>query len=178
MEALAHWLRKRVRVVVRCALFGTIYGMACGGIYGAVVGVVIGAPFGAFYGAIGGCVFGVLGGLIGGPAGWRLAGLVGGLVAALAVLHPGGWNHGGLAMMPTWFYVLPSVIGGSVGTGIGVGLRRGASPLPGVTHFAETVRAIETEPLPPRLPRPTWPSELTPAAAPEGRGDEPSPANG
>jgi hypothetical protein len=166
---------KRCRLLLTCIGFGAAYGVVVGAIFGSAIFPAFasaGALLGAILGGLGGLVSGLVGGLVRGPAGWAIGGGLGGFLAAV----PFAFLFGGptLSMVP-WMLLLlvaPAPIGALLGLGVGIGIRRGKSVLPGVRRLARRIEATENAtPLPPRAP---GSADLTPVAAPEGRGDEPS----
>jgi hypothetical protein len=157
--------------VVACSLVGIGYGAVCGAAVGSLAGL-LGSLVGGVLGGAGGLGAGVLGRWVGGPAGWGFAGLVGGYLAGCGlVLAFEGWLWlPEIAALP----LIPGGIGAAVGIGVGRGLRRGQSPLPGVTELAgvlaRTRAPVEAQ------EQPALPKEVAPAEAPAGRGDEPAAA--
>jgi WD40 repeat protein len=127
----------------------------------------VAALLGGSAGIAGGFVFGLLGPALRGRAGWTLAGLLGGAAATLPVYTIGWWLE---PILPNpFFYLLPGLIGAATGAAIGAGVRRGASPLPGVDAMVRILAEADS-PLAART-RPA-PVEMTPSEAPVGRGDE------
>jgi hypothetical protein len=174
---------RKLKGLFACALFGAVYGAACGALYGAMLAgprlAGAGGFFGAFLGGAGGCVFGVAGGIIGGPLGWGLAGALGGYAAVAVLAGPTAifgnpWepltSGAGFA---TAYLLVPPALGATLGVAVGRGLRKGTSPLPGVNALAKVMNA----PLSALTSRSAdRPPDVVPATAPQGRGDEASPA--
>jgi hypothetical protein len=160
------FIARRLKVMGACVLFGAAYGAVCGALYGTLLVPGFGTAFGAVYGLMMGCVSGIIGGVVGGPLGWCLAGMLGSVAPWLL---DGSWT-----VLWNLFVVPPAGIGGCLGVAVGLGLRKGKSRLPGVEPLSRVIYPDG----PPRRPAgtPTAPSEVAPAGAPAGRGDETAPA--
>jgi MFS family permease len=183
------WRReKKQRIWKACALFGMLYGAAGGALFGALTcfvgpgGIVAGtmvrwSVLGLWFGLLGGCMAGFVGSTWRTPVGWLVGGLLGGLLTARMCWWSWGWRVAFHVFSPlAWFIAGAVLLGGALGWAVGLGFRFGVSSVPGVQKIVgilddDTPVAIET-----RAPRAA--SEVTPARAPHGRGDEAAPGGG
>jgi hypothetical protein len=157
---------RKLKVLLACVLFSAAYGA----VYGAVLGSLTArAADGARFGAVMGGLSGILGALIGGPWGWCLAGA---LAAMSPFLVPGHHALENLQLIIP--VVIPAFLGGYIGKTVGYGLREGRSPLPGVGLLGKVIYPDGPTKQPAETQSP--PTEMTPSGAPEGRGDETTPA--
>src|SRR5947207_1834989 len=167
------WLIRRSAVILLCTLFGCAYGGICGGIYGTFFLPIVGTAVGGILGALAGGVTGFLGGVVRGPWGWGLAGALGGAASAcasLGMIEPELYGRvlTTSPVLPAVMTYAPPLIGGLVGVGIGAGLRRGSSRLPGVSNLARTIEGLNA---PDEVAkRPGVSTEMAPAASPPGSG--------
>jgi hypothetical protein len=161
-------IARRLKAFVACVLFGAVYGGVCGATYAGILTRGEGIVIGGFFGGVMGCVSGAVGCLIGGPYGWCLAGVLGAISPWIMLGVPG------LELGDFDIVLAPALIGGALGIAVGRGLRKRKSRLPGVVKLATILDGARRPALVPK--RPGAPTEVTPARAPEGRGDETIPA--
>jgi hypothetical protein len=180
-------VEKMLKVFGACVLFGAAYGAVFGGFYEPVFWdgeatellspATHGALFGAGFGALGGGVAGFIGNIVGGRVGWCLAGVLGGVGSAACL-----WYFTCLAQpwieRVFWPQALLAcagvvLIGSFLGVMLGAGLRKGRSVVSGVQLLVAIINdgSASGRSGTPHGAR----TEVSPAAAPEGRGDEPAP---
>lgn len=133
------------KVVLASGLLGAGYGSIAGIIYANLVLSVqaasptwflLASTVGLFAGAIYGFLAGAIGGCLGGPVGFGLGGITPGLAAGLWVY---GQNH---ALSPVVTYMIwsavPAVVGGALGTVLGVAIQARTTEFPGVAWLIRT----------------------------------------
>lgn len=184
------WLARSFEVILGCAVFGGGYGSLFGALIGlligayqpesnlgiAVIGALLGTMVGGVCGGFGGVVAGSIGLILGGGWGWLLAAALGGLPIAacyyVVTTEAGDSTYWEWLAGRLWL-AGPVMIGALLGCALCLGLRRGRSVVPGVMLLAATI-TDGTSPL-----RATGgqgeTAEVTPSAAPAGRGDELAP---
>src|SRR5207247_2292579 len=159
---------------VACMSFGAAYGAVGGAALGTlaapVFGTLVGALIGAMCGAVGGAVAGITGSLVGARWGWGVAGLLGGLTPALLIPGLSDLGEIGLGLIA----VVTAPIGALLGWALSFALCFGSSPVPGVRKLAAIIH--DATPAPRMGGPPPHSTEVSPSTAPEGRGDEASPA--
>jgi hypothetical protein len=164
--------------------YGSKYGAALGALWGTIhllrfgesEALLLGPVFGAMMGAFGGSVAGLVGNVIGGLPGWFIGGVLGSAGPAVGVYYL-SLGVGQPALRGSTLLVAPAcvILGGVLGLALGMGLRRGKSKVPGVEALAAI---IAEDKVPERAARPAQlPTEVSPSAAPGGRGDEAAPAH-
>jgi hypothetical protein len=142
-----------------------------------------GALAGALFGAMIGGAVGLVGHRLGGRIGWCLAGAYGGLGIVGGILvflssHCDPYREVLLlpppyATIATWGFGY-LLTGGLLGLAIGSAVQSGRSRVPGVQYVAQVITEVNPPVPPTEASQPA--AEVIPAAAPEGRGDEPSPS--
>jgi hypothetical protein len=166
---------RKVRVATHCAILGAAYGAAAGAVFGSLVlpvlGTVLGAWAGGGLGLICGFTAGLVGDLLERAPGWCVAGALGGLVPA-ALFSSSGFTLDPVSSV--LILAVPVLTGCCLGIAIGSGLRTGKSAVPGVGRLAAVISEVKRT----DLSTGGVPTEVTPSAAPEGRGTETVPSNG
>lgn len=131
---------------------------------------------GATTGALGGHFAGVSGRIIGYRTAWALAGLFfGGCMGLFDIptCRCGPGAHSESTPLDLLLIVISALIGGLIGLGIGNALHSRRSSWPGVQRLAAVIHDGHPPRSTPGSERAA--SELAPAGAPEGRGDEAAP---
>lgn len=193
LRRLTAQVRVRTAVLLACLGFGVLYGGLAGAVFGGSYSTLISAGFpvrvwgnaldacavGGVLGAAAGGLVGSLAALLGGRSGWTVTGALGGLAMGwwadpYNVLHFTAFDyHDPWWSTPVLISNLsPALIGGLIGFVVDRAFRRGYSHLPGASTLIATVTAAREKHLGPAARAGV---ELTPAAAPDGRGWEASP---
>jgi hypothetical protein len=171
-------------IFAECAAIGATYGAALGAVWGAVCAflapefdmeVWIGALGGAFFGALGGCVAGFAGSVSGGRVGWVFAWALGGALASLPAW--GAFPVEAVRWKLLWLPLGVSGVlaGGVLGIAVRHGLRVGRTAVPGVGALVAIIH--DDNPPAAHVTPHDAAAEVSPAASPEGRGDETTPAS-
>lgn len=171
ISTLVDHLLRRTKISMGAAGFGLCYGAVAGFGFGTCIFPGVGSLFGGVLGGLAGSAAGFLAGLVNRWWAWPIAAILGGLW--LGNLFAGG----GEFALKTLFSLTPAVISGGLGIGVGLGLRRGASRLPGVQALSTIVgpegsigvRVKSSLPaeVSPSGPPPAIGNELTPGEPPE-----------
>jgi hypothetical protein len=171
-------------VVAASAALGAGYGAAFGAL---AMGfrnddMLFGGLGGALLGLIGGGALGVVALPMGSRSGWCwaaiLAGVIlGGIAPSFAVSGQVIWDAPHSQTGPLWGLltaVTPPVIAAALGLAVARGLNAGRSRVPGVQGVVNAIHAARVTAQSRDRSRAT--TEVLPAPAPAGHGDEPSPA--
>jgi hypothetical protein len=159
-----------------CMCYGAAFGAACGALCGTVslwspAGQLAGALVGLLMGTLGGWVYAVVGTSLGGPVGWGLAGLLGTLAPTALVGFLLGRNPVSGSIVTG--IALAGLTSGCLGLAVAHGLDTGQSRVPGVQGLVEVIQEVTLAKRSGSVSDTA--AEITPAAPPEGRGDEAAP---